>query len=430
MPLHVSGEIAVPGDKSITHRALMLSAAARGASALTGLLAGEDCRSTAAVLRALGADMPELPEDGSAIRVSGRGLDAWSSPSGVLDCGNSGTTARLMMGLLAGRPLTAALTGDASLRSRPMRRVTEPVERMGARIRELGEADRLPVEITGGSLRPISHRSPKASAQIKSAVLLAGLSGGVPVEVVEPYLSRDHSERMLRGLGVTVESGPVAGGWRVALEPPTEALPPLSLRVPGDFSSAAFFLALAILADGGELLLRGVGVNPTRTGLLPVLARMGAEVRLQDERDEGGEPVAELVARPASLRGTTVGAAEVPALIDEVPVLAVLAARAEGETRITGAQELRAKESDRITALVSNLRAVGVEADELPDGLVVRGTDGPLEGRIRSHADHRVAMAFAVLGAAPGNRIEIDDPGVVAVSFPAFWDLLSRSCER
>jgi 3-phosphoshikimate 1-carboxyvinyltransferase len=370
--------------------------------------------------------VPAPPPDGGEIVVQGRGFEAWHSPTVELDCGNSGTTARLLLGLLAGRPFAATVTGDASLCSRPMRRITEPLAAMGARFDELGGPDRLPVRIEGGALHAIRHRSPKASAQINSALLLAGLSGGVPVTVVEPIQSRDHTERMLRALGVEVQSASSAdGGWEVALTPPAGPLPPLDLTVPGDVSSAAFLIALALLADTGELRIRGVGINPTRTGFLDAVARMGARIEQEDPRDEGGEPVADLAIRPAALHGVEIGAAEVPALIDEVPVLAVLAARARGELRITGASELRAKECDRITAIVENLRALGADADELPDGLVVRGSDRPLAGRVRSHGDHRIAMAFGVLAALPDSDIEIDDHGVAEISFPGYWELLA-----
>jgi 3-phosphoshikimate 1-carboxyvinyltransferase len=422
--LQVSGDVRVPGDKSITHRALMLAALAEGESRLRGLLPGADCRSTAAVLRALGCEVPDPPADGGEIVVRGRGIGGWRAPDGVLDCGNSGTTARLMMGLLASRPFASTLTGDDSLRGRPMRRITGPLREMGAAFRELGAPDRLPVEVAGGALHGIHHRSPKASAQIKSAVLLAGLGGGVPVSVTEPVLSRDHTERMLRGAGEAVATAVVDAGVRIDLDPSTRPLPPLDLRVPGDPSSAAFLVALALLGDAGELRIRGVGVNPTRTGFFRLVERMGARIGYEDGRDEGGEPVADLVVRPSRLRGIEVAPHEVPDAIDEIPVLAALAARAEGETRITGAGELRVKETDRIAAVAENLRALGAEAEELEDGLVVRGSDRPLSGRVRAFHDHRIAMAFGVLGALPGSSVEVDDPGVVEVSFPGFWELL------
>lgn len=424
MTFTISGDVRVPGDKSLTHRALMFAAAGSGVSHLSGLLPGADCRSTAAILNALGAGIPDLPMDGSPIEVTSAGLAEWRQPAEILDCGNSGTTARLIVGLLAGLPLTATLTGDESLRSRPMRRVTEPLAAMGASFRELERPDRLPIEIRGGALHPFSYRSPKASAQIKSAILLAGLSGGVEVEVWEPALSRDHTERILTALGVRVASGPAEGGWRVRSEPPSGPIPPLEMAVPGDPSSAAFLLALATLASHGELRIRDVGINPTRTGFFHALQRMGGTVRIENERVSGGEPIGDLVASAATLRATNVEGDEVPSMIDELPLIACLAARAEGETVVRGAEELRAKESDRIAAVVSNLRALDVDAEELPDGFVVRGGDAPLRGRVRTHHDHRIAMAFGVLAALPGSEIEIEDPEVVDVSFPGFWTLL------
>jgi len=424
MTFRISDSVTVPGDKSITHRALMLAACARGESRLSGLLPGEDCRSTAAVLRALGCDVPEPPADGSEIVVCGRGMDAWRAPAAPLDCGNSGTTARLMMGLLASRPFACALTGDASLRGRPMRRITEPLERMGARFRELESSGRLPVEVTGGALSALDYMSPKASAQIKSAVLLAGLGAGVPVSVTEPILSRDHTERMLASLGAPARFEQVEGGVRAVLGAWAGPLPPLELRVPGDPSSAAFLAALALLAGAGELRITSVCANPTRTGFFAIARKMMGLVAWERGRSEGGEPVSDVVVRPSKLRAVTIGGEDIPAAIDEIPVLAVLAARAEGETRITGAGELRVKESDRIAAIVTALRAVGAQAEELEDGLVVVGSDHPLRGRVATHGDHRIAMAFGVLGALPGNEIEVDDPECAAVSYPGFWEVL------
>lgn len=418
-------ECRVPGDKSITHRALMFAALARGTSRLRGLLASEDPCSTAAAMRALGCNVPDPPRDGGAIEVHGGGLAALRAPDGLLDCGNSGTTARLLLGVLSGFPLEATLTGDASLRSRPMRRVTEPLSRMGARFEELERPDRLPLRVRGGDLRSVRYDSPHASAQVKSAVLLAGLTGRVGAEVTEPVLSRDHTERMLRAMGVPVESGAGEGGAWAALRP-VEQLDPLDLDVPGDFSSAAFLIALAALAPAGPLRIRGVGTNPGRTGLLPVLERMGVALELESPGERAGEPVADLIVHPSVLRAVEVAGHEVPAMVDELPILAVMAARAEGETRITGASELRVKETDRIAALVRNLRAIGVAAEELEDGLVVVGTDAPLEGDVASYGDHRIAMAFGVLGALPGARIRVDTPQVTDVSYPDFWTELDR----
>ncbi len=426
MPFEIRGDVAVPGDKSITHRALMFAAAAEGASRLSNLLPGEDCRSTAAVLRALGCDVPEPPADGSEIVVHGRGLDAWNAPDAPLDCGNSGTTVRLMMGLLASRPFAATLTGDASLRGRPMRRITAPLAEMGAHFRELGAPDRLPIEVTGGALRGIDYVSPKASAQIKSAVLLAGMGARVPVSVTEPVLSRDHTERLLSALGAPVRSEATSAGAVAHLASWDAPVRGFELRIPGDPSSAAFLAALALLADAGELRVRGVCANPTRTGFFSIVRRMMGLVAWERGRSEGGEPVSDLVVRPSRLRGVVVEPHEVPAAIDEVPVLAALAARAEGETRITGAGELRVKESDRISALVNALRAIGGETEELYDGLVVRGSDRPLRGRVVTHGDHRIAMAFGVLAALPGNEIEVDDRDCASVSYPGFWNVLDE----
>lgn len=422
-------EIRVPGDKSISHRALLFCALARGGSRVRGILPGEDPAATAEILRALGVPVPALPSGGEEMRIPGVGLRGLRTPSRTLDCVNSGTTARLLLGILAGQPLEATLTGDESLRRRPMGRVVEPLTAMGAQVKQVGTPSgsvRLPLEIRGGPLRPIQHVSPVASAQVKSALLLAGLVGGVRVEFFEPRRSRDHTERLLTSAGIHLEEGPTDdGGWRVLLPGAPGSLPPFDLDVPGDPSSAAFFLVLALLLDV-PLVIRGVGVNPTRMGILPVLERMGARVDMEGVVLSGGEPVADLVVHRGNLRATEIGGDEIPALIDEIPILAMLAARAEGVTRITGAEELRVKESDRIRALVENLRAVGVQVQELPDGLEVTGTDAPLSGKVRSHHDHRIAMAFGVLGAPPGNSIQVEGASVVDVSFPGFWELLSR----
>lgn len=422
--------IRVPGDKSLTQRALILAALAEGESRLSGLLSGGDAASTAGALRMLGVELGPLPLEGGEMRVRGVGLTGLRASDAPLDLGNSGTGTRLLMGVLAGSGVRAVLTGDASLRSRPMARVTEPLELMGAGFRALEAPGRLPIEVTGARpLRPLEWDSPVASAQIKSALLLAGLTGGAFVLLTEPRRSRDHTERMLVEAGCSVLSHAHGPGWRVELRDPPEHLTPLDFHVPGDISSAAFFLALAALGGAGDgLEIESVGLNPTRTAFLGVLERMGAPVHMDAEGQPGansrGEPRGTLSVRPASLRGVEVGGDEVPGLIDEIPLIAILAARAEGETRITGAEELRHKESDRITAVVENLRTLGVEVEELQDGLVVQGTDRPFRGRVRTHGDHRIAMAFGVLGAAPGNGITVDDPDAADVSFPGFWTLL------
>ena len=414
--MKVSGSLRVPGDKSISHRALILGALAKGSSRVTGILESADVRSTAGVLRALGATIPDLSSD---FVVEGRGTESLRQPTAPLDCGNSGTTTRLVAGVVAARPVEATFIGDASLSRRPMRRVQRPLETMGARV-SLPPHGGLPMTITGGKLHDVSWKSEAASAQIKSAILLAALVAGVRAEVTEPEPTRDHTERMLlaRGVAVRIEGTCVRIDGEGRLDP-------LDVAVPGDPSSAAFFAGLAALADEGSLRLENVCVNETRVGFLERIEAMGASVTEIDARLEGGEPVADILIAPGPLRATTVTAKEVPSMVDELPLLACLATRAEGETVITGANELRVKESDRIAAVVANLRAIGADADELPDGMRIRGSPSPLRGKVITHGDHRLAMAFSVLGAARGNAIEIDDRACVAVSYPSFWEHLA-----
>lgn len=419
--MRVDGELRVPGDKSISHRALMLAALGKGESRVRGLLCSADVMSTAGVLRGLGAKVPEVTSNEFSIR--GGGLRSLRESAVDLDCGNSGTTARLMSGVLAAIPFDSRVVGDASLSRRPMKRVAKPLEAMGARFDFSASArgDGLPMTVHGGSLRGQTWFSETASAQVKSAILLAGLVDDVPVEVHEPVATRDHSERMLRARGVDVRTE----GTVVTLVP-NGRLDAADTDVPADPSSAAFFVALAALASGGSLSLDHVCVNPSRTGAFKVLGDMGALVAYEDVHDAAGEPVATLVASPRLLRGVTIEPEVVPSLIDELPVIACVAATAEGETRVTGAAELRVKESDRIAVMVRNLRAVGADADELPDGFIVRGSDRPYRGRIETHGDHRIAMAFGVLGTLDGNSIEVDDPDCVNVSYPGFWSDLAR----
>ncbi len=421
-------ELVVPGDKSISHRALLVASLATGESRLRGLLAGADPQSTAGILRALGVTVPPVPTDGRELRITGVGVKGLRSPREVLDCGNSGTTARLLLGVLAGQDFRATLTGDESLRRRPMGRVTLPLARMGAHFDELGAAGALPIRVEGRRLRPLDYDLPVASAQVKSALLLAGVTGGVSVQLTEPGQSRDHTERMLVGAGCRVTSRLATGSNEVRLLDPPDTLDPLDVTVPGDFSSAAFFLALGLLGGGGDsVTLRCVGLNPTRTGLLAVLKRMGAdyEIHLQASSEQA-ELVGDLVVSPSSLVATDVEADEIPALIDEIPVLAVLASRARGTTRLTGAGELRLKESDRLGVLASNLRGLGGDVEELHDGLVIEGGEQPLNGRVDAHLDHRIAMAFGVLGALPGCAIDVKGKDSVDVSFPGFWEELER----
>ena len=412
----VSGVVRPPGDKSISHRVLMLAALAKGKSELSGLLTGDDVKSSARVLRQLGVDVSSIRE--GVVTVRGKRLTPHAAR---LHCGNSGTTARLMLGILAGQRFAATLTGDASLRRRPMRRVTEPLKQMGADIKEKG--DGLPLTIRGGKLRGLSYSSPVASAQVKSALLFAGLTGQVPVTIREPYRSRDHTERLLAHLGLGIHERNGA----IALEPSIRSnIPPFQLSVPGDISSAAFLVAAAVLAHDGELLIENVGVNPTRTGFLVVLDRMGAHVQRVNLRDEGGEPVADLLARPARLAATEITAEEIPTLVDEVPVLAVLASRARGETIFREVGELRVKESNRLELIARNLRAVGVKAEVQGNDLHVEGTERPPRGKVETAKDHRLAMAFAVLGTVKGAGVKLSEKKSVAISYPSFFTDLKR----
>lgn len=413
--LVVGGIHRVPGDKSITHRALLFASLARGTSTIGGALPSLDARSTARVLRALGAEISPLRAH-ATVRVAGR--QRYQAPGSTLHCGNSGTTVRLLLGLLAAQRFSTRLTGDASLRRRPMRRVTDPLVAMGARV-ALPPRDGLPLAITGGALTGVTWQMPVPSAQIKSAVLLAGMAGAVPVTLLEPASSRDHTERMLRHFGFEVRASP----GRVEFQP-TGRLAPFEMQVPGDPSSAAFLLGATLLADSGEVRLSGVGCNASRLGFLEILRRMGGSVAVEGVESPFGEPIGSLVAAPAPLRAVTVAAEEVPAMIDEIPILACLAARAEGVSTFRGLAELRVKESDRLALLAENLRAVGVEAEARGDDLAVRGTDAPLRGRVRTAGDHRIAMAFTVLGQGRGSRITIDDPECAAVSFPGFAEAL------
>lgn len=408
----VQGVVRPPGDKSITHRVLLLAALARGVSHIGGALTSLDARSSARVLRALGAEVSPL-RPGQVVRIRGRGR--FRRAQSRLDCGNSGTTARLLLGLLAAHRFRSTLTGDRSLRHRPMRRVTHPLCLMGARVREY-DGDGLPLTIRGGPLVPLRYELPVSSAQLKSSLLLAGLAGEVAVRVREPGgRSRDHTERLLRAFGYTLRED---GGW-IAFEPDSR-LTPFELQVPGDISSAAFLVGTALLAEAGELLVAGVGLNPTRTGFLDVARRMGGRVEVSSNGEELGEPVGDLLVRPSALRAVDVAPGEIPGLIDEIPLLAVLAARSEGTSRFRRVGELRVKESDRLGLIAGNLRALGVDARVEGEDLYVTGTDRPPAGRVSTEGDHRIAMAFAVLGTVPGARVRLDDLACAEVSFPGF----------
>jgi 3-phosphoshikimate 1-carboxyvinyltransferase len=413
------GALAVPGDKSITHRALMLAALTDGRCRLNGALVAGDTRATAACLRALGVKVSLLKTD--EVVIQGGGLRPFRRPARTLDCANSGTTARLLMGLLSAHRFRAGLTGDASLRRRPMARIADPLRVMGATITL--KDGHLPAMVTGGALKPFDYSSPVASAQVKTAILFAGLAGGVRVSVTEPVRSRDHTERLLAMLGATC----MASGVFVALAPP-DSLPAFAGRVPGDISSAAYLVAARILAKKGALAVSGVGVNPTRTGFLHAVRRMGAKVREESLSESLGEPVATLVARPAPvLRAIEIEPDEVPSLVDEIVLLACLASRAEGTSVFRGVGELRVKESDRLALVAKNLAALGVRAHSEDDTLWVEGTDAPPVGRVVTAGDHRLAMSFAVLGTVKGAKIAIDNRRCVGVSYPAFFRDLKKA---
>ena len=413
----IAGTLTVPGDKSISHRALMLGALADGDSHVTGFLAGEDCLSTARALGALGVRI-ERPLE-TEVLVHGVGARGLTAAAAALDMGNAGTAMRLFTGLLAWQKFNSTLVGDASLMLRPMQRVVVPLAMMGAQIRT--HDGRPPVEIKGTPhLRAIHYTLPVASAQVKSAVLLAGLAAAGRTRVTEPAPSRDHTERMLAAFGVELERA----GRSVALDG-GQSLKGTAIAVPADFSSAAFFIVAACLAASPSLTLTNVGVNPTRTGLIDLLRRMGADIRVhpRSQRDSpGAEPVADLEIRQSQLRGITVAEAEVPLSIDEFPVFFVAAACATGETLVRGALELRVKESDRLAAMAAGLSALGVENQLLPDGLWIRGAEGLTGGTIDSRGDHRIAMAFAIAALRAAAPLEILDVANVATSFPGFVD--------
>ena len=416
----------VPGDKSVAHRFLILATLAEGESTLSGVPASLDVASTIGCLRELGAEVEDL--GGGKFRVTGPA--AWQLPRGPLDCGNSGTTARLLTGLIAGLGIEAELRGDPSLSLRPMDRVVYPLQAMGARISYVERADRLPVRLEGrasGGLRKLRYRPRVSSAQVRAALLLAALAGRTDLEILDRLRPRDHTERILRAMGAPVTSEPREAGEKVGFRGGTwnRELSPIDAAVPGDLSSAAF-LVVAGLLTGRRVSIEGVGANPTRTGFLRVLAEMGARVDLEETGTEAGEPVGDLRVTARSLRPFAVDESLVPQLIDEVPALVALASRVEGVSVIRGASELRVKESDRLAMLVSNLRTLGVRCEELSDGLRVLGTLAALRGMVRSGGDHRIAMAFGALGVGPGCSVTVDDAQCVDVSFPGFWDALTE----
>lgn len=420
-PQRLRGVIQVPGDKSISHRAVIFNAVAAGSARVSNFLAGADCLATIACVRALGVDVQRA---GTELRITGVGLHGLCEPADVLDCGNSGTTLRLLAGLLAGRPLFAVLSGDASLRARPQRRIVAPLRALGAWLDGRDDGDRAPLAVRGATLSGGSYALPVASAQVKSALLLAGLTGSGPLTLTGKIASRDHSERMLQAMGVDLRLSPE----QISLHPPTDPqLPaPLTLRVPGDPSSAAFWWVAAALHPDAELTTAGVCLNPTRTGALEVLRAMGAAITVSNERVEGSEPVGDVTVRSSQLRGTSIGGELIPRLIDEIPVLAVAAACAEGDTVIRDAQELRAKETDRIATVAAGLAALGVAVEPTADGMAIAGRGPRLVGaELASHGDHRLAMAWAVAALVARGETRVHDPEAVTVSYPGFWETLA-----
>ena len=411
------GEISVPGDKSISHRAIMFGSLAEGTTVVRGFLHGEDNLATLRAFQSMGVEIAELPD--GVLRIEGKGLRGLSEPGEVIDCGNSGTSIRLLSGLLAGQRFFSVLTGDRYLRKRPMRRVVGPLATMGAQIWGRGGGELAPLAIKGSPLRPIEYDSPIASAQVKSALLLAGLYTEGVTTVREPHLSRDHSERMLRYFGADVR--PFPGGVSLLGNPPMQGR---EVFVPGDISSAAFFLVAALITPGSELVIRNVGINPTRSGVIDILQAMGGEIDLLESRELSGEPVADLRVRHSSLKGIEIGGETVPRAIDEFPVISVAAAYAEGTTTVRDARELRVKETDRIAAMTAELTRLGGEVEALEDGMIVHGGAALRGGEVDSHGDHRIAMSLAVASLAAEGEVTIRDTACTATSFPDFWTLL------
>jgi len=415
----LSGSITIPGDKSVSHRSIMLGSLAKGTTTVHGFLHGEDNHATLNAFRAMGITIEE--REGGVLVIEGKGLDGLQEPGEVLDCGNSGTTMRLMTGLLAGQRFFSVLTGDKYLRRRPMKRVVGPLAAMGAKIWGRDGGERAPLAIQGGGLRATSYASPIASAQVKSALLLAGLYADGETTVTEPHLSRDHSERMLRYFGAQVNS--FDGGVTLTGRP---QLTGREVFVPGDISSAAFFLVAGLIVPDSELLICNVGVNPTRSGIIDILQAMGGRIELTNCRERSGEPVADLLVRSSDLKGIEIGGEVVPRAIDEFPVVAVAAACASGTTTIRDAAELRVKETDRIAAICTELGKLGARLEPREDGMLIEG-GAPLHGaEAESHGDHRIAMSLAVAALCADGEVSIADTGCTATSFPNFWELLEQ----
>ena len=413
----VSGSIKVPGDKSISHRSIMLGSLAKGTTSVINFLKSSDCLSTISCFRSMGI---EIEESENRILVHGKGLHGLSMPERALDCGNSGTTMRLLSGILSPQHFESVLTGDSSLQKRPMKRIITPLSLMGASIKADTSEGTAPLFIKGSTLHGISYDSPVSSAQVKSAILLAGLYADGITSVTEPSLSRNHTELMLKAFGGQLE----ASGNTATVHPANE-LYGTEITVPGDISSAVYFMALGLLIPDSEIFIRNVGINPTRSSILPVLSRMGADITLMNCRREGFEPVCDILCRSSSLHGTIIEGDAIPTMIDELPVIAMLAAFAEGTTIIRDAHELRVKECDRISVMTENLIRMGADVEELEDGMIIHGGK-PLHGSFTDpHGDHRIAMTFAVCAMACDGETELSDPACVTISYPEFFHDLS-----
>lgn len=412
------GTLTVSGDKSISHRAVMLGSLATGTTEIEGFLPGEDCLSTIRCFRSMGV---QIEQNGSSVKVFGRGLRELTAPAGILDCGNSGTTTRLLSGVLAAQHFNSVLSGDASIQRRPMKRIMIPLRAMGADITSVSGNDCAPLSVHGKQLYGIHFNSPIASAQVKSAVLLAGLYASGQTTVTEPALSRDHTERMLRSFGAKVLTGNFEDRPSVTVTE-TQNLYGTEISVPGDISSAAFFLVGASIVPGSEVVLRNVGINPTRDGVISALRAMGAKIEVLDVRNEDSEPAADLLVRYAPLHGTEIGGALIPRLIDELPVLAAAAAVAEGRTVIRDAAELKVKESNRICTMAEGLSRLGAKVEETEDGLIIDGGAALHDGAVESYSDHRIAMSFAILSLVTDGEVRISDPDCVNISAPTFYE--------
>ena len=414
----LKGEVSIPGDKSISHRAVMFGSLAEGTTEVTNFLQGADCLSTISCFRKLGI---EIENTSQQILIHGKGLHGLTEPSDTLDTGNSGTTTRLISGILAGQRFTTILNGDASIQTRPMKRIMTPLSMMGADITSLKGNDCAPLRICGGQLHGVAYTSPVASAQVKSCILLAGLYADAPTSVTEPVLSRNHTELMLAGFGAHVTSS----GTTATIEPEPD-LNGMKIEVPGDISSAAYFLAAGLMIPNSEIMIKNVGINPTRDGILRVAKEMGGDITILNEKTSGGEPTCDLLVRSSSLKGITIGGEIIPTLIDEIPMIAVMACFAEGITTIKDAQELKVKESNRIDTVVTNLKAMGAHIEATDDGMIIEG-GYPLHGAvIDSHLDHRIAMSFAVGALGADGETTIEGADCVKISYPEFYQTLEK----